>query len=1186
MLAVLALLFVPRLMLSQTVATGSVAGFLTDSKGAAVAGADVEFSNQATGAKFHVTSSSQGLYSSGPTQPADYAVRVNAKGFGVVHLAVVVRVGRTTTANVTLQVGPERPGQAGTAVNIEQPSVQRVIDPRLVETLPINGRNIFDLAQFEPNVQIQDGGVLDPAKNGIAAISLLSHYGRQTQIMVDGVDISDVTVGAPTQNIPPSAILEFQVSQSLLDLSTGPTSSGAVNIITRSGGDEVHGGVFGVYRGDQGAAKLPGTPTGSMQREQYGGDAGGPIIKDRVFWFADAERSQQNLTTAEPFVYPFDGLGISLPEPYRDFNTDERIDWNMRRSTRAFLRVNFFQNSDLRPFSSFSSAQDLHSDNNVLTGALGVDFNAGAYVHSLRFEYLNQRSSVNDATSALTGIANPIPGLGLNIGAGTDGNCELSQGGAYCGGPGWLGPQRDIQSDYAGRYDGTRVLGSHIIRFGAAYTRLEAARLAAFSEFPQVGTITLANAASTDPTSYPADFVSLGNAIGSYTAKSLFGLPGAGLGPDNRLEAYVGDVWKLTDKFTLTYGMHYLRDTGLTDSNLGGLPVLNQWNPGYGGQVRNPNINFAPQLGFAWDAGGNGKTVIRGGAGLYYAGSLWSNVLGDGPARLAKGIFADAPQVCAAGLAEPFVWPSSVVPGSSIAGGAATAVSATTVQPNFCGGTISTVAPQILALSNAFQSAASSLGTSQPNANFVGTALTALSPSYALLYPGYRTPRSVQMNLGIEQELRPGTTISVDYVRNIGLHYLLGGDINHSGAARSFNEANALAARDAAQVANGCPAGFDEVTCMINNLGQAGAQRAYSVAGLDSNVAVTGGGPCSYCAFPGTNPLTGNVGAVGGVDMLFPDGRSVYTGYHIKLSQRLNQTLGVVKQANFQASYTYSKFISQVQDQDFVNLAVDNDDPTRFTGPDAMDRRQQITFGGTFDLPFHFTFSLVSHFFSPLPQNLLLPELTSGGEIFATDWLGSGLNPAAAPEPLPGTNIGEFQRGANIYGLQRVINTYNHTYGGLLTPAGACLVANGVSSADRFRCPGLISGTPVMTEDEMVALGWVMPVVSNVAPEAAGIPWLKTMDLRAAWPIKIKDRFTVEPSATLYNVLNSWSAFQPGNLPGASLVPGPNGLLAPNAVGGVSAGSSSLTPFRSTFQSGTYAQGTPRQLEFGLHISF
>jgi hypothetical protein len=1194
--AVFALLAVlaSQLVAAQTVGTGSIVGAVTDPSGKAVAGAKVEITNKAKAAVIHVTTSSAGVYSSGPIQPGDYVVKVGFAGFNAAALRIVVQVGNTATGDVKMVAGAEKPQAevaGGTAVNIEQATVQSVVNGDSIEKLPIGGRNVLDLAQLEPGIQMQDGGVFGASKNGISSISFLNRYGRGVRTEVDGVDVSDETVGTTTQNIPASAIQEFQLPQGLLDLSTGPSSGGAVNVITRSGSDQIHGALFGVYGGHQGAAALPGTRAGSsssFQREQFGANAGGAIVKDKVFWFADGERTQQNLTAVEPFSYPFNGLNTILSQPYREFDTDERVDWNMRGSTRVFYRFNFFQNSDLRPNGSASSTQQLRSTNNTATNALGVDFNTGVYAHSLRFEYLKLRNSVSDATSGLGGADNPIPALGINIGASTAGNCTLSGGGSYCGGPSWLAPQQTIQSDKLVRYDGSRVLGEHVIRYGITFNRIEAGRLAEFSSFPQVGTTSLVGSTSSDPTSYPADWVSLGNGIGFSTAKASFGLHGGGLGPDNRIEMYVGDRWKYSPRLALTYGVHYLRDTGRTDSGLGALPDLNQWLPGLGAKVRTPNLNLAPQFGFAWDAGGNGKTVIRGGGGLFYENSLWNSTALDSPARLTKGIFNNAPEVCSGGVAAPFAWPTSLLGVTSFPDGAATVVNTPTglqARPTFCGETISTAAPAILALSGAYQAAAATVAGSQPNGSFVGTALSALNPNQALFYPNYQTPRSWQLNVGIQKEIRPGTVLSLDYIRNISEHYLIGQDVNHSGAARSFNQGNAVAARDAAQTAAGCPTGFGQATCMITVLGRSGAQAAYSTAGLDSNLQVTGGGPCSYCAFPGTNPITSNSGAVGGVDVLFPDGHSVYSGVQLKLVTRIDRPVRGVKTANLRVSYTLSRFVSQAQDENSINLATDNDNPLRFTGPDALDRKHQISLSGTFDLPFYTKLSMVGHFYSPLPQSLLLPELTNGGEIFATDWLGAGLGSAGAPEPLPASQIGQFSHGTNLANLQAAINSYNHTYGNNLTPAGACLVANSVPAGDHFSCPGLISGPPVMTASDMVALGWVMPTVGSVAPNPLGITWLKSMDLRASWPIKIKEHVIVEPSASVFNVFNLVNTFLPGNLPGASLLPGQNGLLAPNVLGGVSSGSG-FAPFRAGFQSGTYAFGAPRRFEFGLRISF
>jgi len=325
---------------------------------------------------------------------------------------------------------------------------------------------------------------------------------------------------------------------------------------------------------------------------------------------------------------------------------------------------------------------------------------------------------------------------------------------------------------------------------------------------------------------------------------------------------------------------------------------------------------------------------------------------------------------------------------------------------------------------------------------------------------------------------------------------------------------------------------------------------------------------------------------VGGVDLLYPEGRSVYSGLQMKLVQRLDKPLRYVQTANFQVAYTFSRFISQAQDQDSINIATDNDNPLRFTGPNALDRKQQITFGGTFDLPLHAKFSMIGHFYSPLPQNLQLPELTNGGEIFATDWLGAGLAAGSAPEPVPGTKIGQYQRGTNIDNLQSVIDIYNHKYANQFTPAGECLAGDSTASSNPLgSCPGLITGQAVLTTGDLNALGWALPVIGSVAQNATGSPWLKSLDLKASWPIKIKEIITIEPSASVFNVFNFANEFLPGNLPSASLIPGTGSYLAPNVVGGAAPGSS-LTPFRAGFQSGTYALGAPRQFEFGLRISF
>lgn len=164
-----ALLLVSQLALAQTVGTGTIVGLVSDPAGAAIAGAKVNIKNTVTGAVIHVTTSSDGFYTSGPIQPGHYLVRVEAKGFSTTSNPWVVQVGNVANGDVKMQVGeaPQVQVPGGTAVNVEQPTVQSVLQGEQVAALPIGGRNFLDLAQFEPGVQVQDASTLDPSKVGL-----------------------------------------------------------------------------------------------------------------------------------------------------------------------------------------------------------------------------------------------------------------------------------------------------------------------------------------------------------------------------------------------------------------------------------------------------------------------------------------------------------------------------------------------------------------------------------------------------------------------------------------------------------------------------------------------------------------------------------------------------------------------------------------------------------------------------------------------------------------------------------------------------------------------------------------------------------------------------------------------------------------------------------------------------------
>ena len=195
-----------------------------------------------------------------------------------------------------------------------------------IDQLPVNGRNFLDLATLEPGVQIQDGATFDPTKNGYSSLSFGGRFGRSARIEVDGVDISDDTVGTVTQNIPQSAIEEFQVSQSSLDLSTELTSSGTVNVVTKSGTNELHGSAYYYGRSDQTSARIAPEQL-DFGWKQFGADLGGPIWKTKLFFYGNFERTDQSLANPVQLNGDFSGLSGSFGAPFTEREYLGRVDY-------------------------------------------------------------------------------------------------------------------------------------------------------------------------------------------------------------------------------------------------------------------------------------------------------------------------------------------------------------------------------------------------------------------------------------------------------------------------------------------------------------------------------------------------------------------------------------------------------------------------------------------------------------------------------------------------------------------------------------------------------------------------------------------------------------------------------------------------------------------------------------------
>ncbi|MGB8918988.1 MAG: TonB-dependent receptor [Candidatus Sulfotelmatobacter sp.] len=1172
------LLFSSMSLAQTTISTGSIQGLVTDPSGAVVGGAKISISNKATGHVITIKTTSAGAYTSGALTPGDYTLRAEAQGFKTSEVALTVQVGVTASGNVKLQVGQTTQvvevQSTEVAVNTQQATVEGVLTTQQIENLPINGRNFLDLAQLEPGVQIQDGGNFDPTKNGFSSISFGGRFGRTARIEVDGLDISDETVGTTTQNIPASDIQEFQIQQSSLDLSTELTSSGSVNVTTRSGTNGYHGEGYYYFRDQSLDANLPGGSDNPFQRNQYGGNFGGPILKDRLFFFLDAERTKQDLLNPVLPGGNFSALTGSYSSPFREVEGVGRIDWQINERYKFFYRFSYDQNHSVLAIIP-NSFQPFGNVNHTPVNAIGLDFNTGPYTHSIRIGYMKFRNGIVDATAG-TSIYNPLPGIELAIGG--DPDCLTAGADNFCSGPSFLAPQQTYQSDRQIKYDGSRALGTHILRYGGGFNHIFGGGFASFLKLaPAVGAgLTDCNATclalpggASNPLNYPANSVSLGNGQGFDSEIPAFGFPAGGSGPDNRISLYVGDAWKLAPNFTLTYGLRYVRDSGRTDSDLAAIPALEQFDNQYfsslGNRVRQPNLNFAPQLGLAWDPSNKGKTVLRGGIGLFYENSIWNNIEFDRPARLQTGLFLADTTVCSNGLPQALSLPT---------GGSVT--------PTFCGQPIGSVASQISALQAQYQQATASVGSAAPNPSFIGTALAdgLDATGTDLLAPNYKSPRSVQINVGLQHEIRPGMVLTADYLRNIETHTLLAIDTNHVGDARFFNLTNATTAIQTT-LAN-CGQGTIQLaltTCPNSPVtlqpGQTYSPRSATISdfaanGLDSGYSLCGGFPCPNAAFPGVNQ---NLGAN---QMLFPIGYAKNTALQVSLKQHLEHPFQGVRNFDLQVSYQLERYIASATDNDFVTIATDFNNPQKYLGPNGLDRKNQISFGGTMDLPFHFRLGAIGHFYSPLPATLTLSPTGNAGGIFVTDITGDGTGDGSFAsngslgDVLPGTNVGSFGHGVNTSNINNVITTYNHTGANQPTPAGQALITNGL-----------------FTLSQLQSLGGVQQLIQPAPFDEAGMGWLRAFDVSLNWVYKFKERFQVQPGVSFFNVMNFSNFDGPGNPLSGALLPLPVGGVPSNVPGALNSTSGEQpSSNRLGLGSGVFALGSPRALEFSLKLSF
>jgi hypothetical protein len=1170
--------FLPSQAAGQAVSVngGSIQGTITDSSNAAVSNATITISSRETGFTKTLQTDSAGFYSIGPLNPGTYQLAIDAPGFSKLVAETIVRTGTATPGSYRLTVGQATTevtvSAAAVQVNTDQPGVSGVINAEQIDTLPINGRNFLDLAQLEPAVQLQDGQSFDPTKAGFSAIAVNGVSGRTTRILLDGQDITDENVGTTIMNVSEGAIDEFQINHSTQDVAGELTSTGQVLVSTRSGTNAYHGQLFYNFQDHSaGFATVEGIDV-PFQRNQFGGRIGGPILKDKLFFFASSERIKQDSSVASSLGSLFSSIQSQFPtlgSPYRETYSTARLDYQGPFGGHYFARINYDVNSVA---SNFGYGYWYYANRDNTPGiAGGVDYVTGSFTHSFRISYEKFHNLISDTTSGNASLYNPLPELSF----------YYSAQGLYAG-PNFLAPQETYQSDKQFRYDGGWTHGAHNVRFGTGFNRLLGGGYANFFGLAPRASIRAStyldtpNCTTADPVNcYHVSSIIFGNGQGYFSEKPQFNLPGGGQ-EDWRYNAYIADAWKLRPNFTITAGIRYNRDTQRANQDLGVIPcsdvdtatfpnppcsgsapLLDQFSPGLGKKVNQPNMNWGPQLGFVWGVDNSGKTVVRGGFGVYYDSNVWNNILFDRENRLKSGLF-NAEQSLSCANPQPVNIPGGQI---SDVGGYSLA--------QICAMPLAQSAPLFSQLQAQYQQATSAAGTAgNINPNYVGETLTVNSAFYA---PSYVSPYSLQWNLGLQREILPGAVLSADYVHSATIKIQQTIDVNHVGAARYLNTTAAQNAINATLSANGW-ASIDDA------IANGAVIEDFMGNGLDSGNQYTSGYPAAIygltpdtgAAFAGANPNLGQ-----GL-FNFPNGRAGFDALELNLREQKRHPFPGVADSNFEVSYTFSKMVTTSRggsDAFFTNYPWDIDQPTYYMGRGELDHKNSLSFGGSFLLKYGPRIGLIAHFRSAAPSNLTLDNLAENN-IFQADVDGDGIQTTDA-DLLPGTGPGSFMHEVSTGNLKKVIANYNASYANTLTPAGKALVNAGLFSATQLQ-----------------KLNAVQQPIYSPTTGSFNNPMFKSLDANFSYLIKLKfisESASLEPMVSMYNLPNfaNWGRTT-GVLVNAADA-GSDGSGAFGYVNGEYGGTNNFdykNQTRVQRGSGTFSQGGLRSTEFSLRFNF
>jgi len=628
-------------VVAQITASGAISGTVKDKNQAAIANATVTITSKSTGRSRTASTNDGGEYRIDLLPAGRYDIKVTATGFGDVALEnSEVLVGKTNNFDFTMEPGVQTATVTVTAgeaelVSREKTDVSLNITPRDVEDLPLNGRDLGNLAYLAPGAKPVDS--YDPTKRRVSVFGINGSSGRNVNVTVNGIDNKDNTVGGPVMQFPLESIQEFVISTARFSAVNGRSEGAAVNVVTKSGGNDYHGSVFYFLRDKKlNASEVsPSNPSietkPPFNRKQWGGSISGPLHLPRfgeggpthydsganTFFFFALER--QNEATSIPVASDafaqlllVQNLGArpatTLPTPYKDWRINARIDHTFNSRHSMFLSYNDQSNTGLNDQATqrVDLTQGNFTTNRLILGNFSLNSSLSSNVinaFTAGYQYWVNLIDSEEKTTTVTFPTGIQFGTNVNV------------------------PQQSYQIKYQFKDDLSINRGNHTFRTGVDY--LWEPKLGGFFEFNptlEIDFVSLPSQILTLPQGFSTPGI-----VGGMTATAgdpYFDLPGGA----KMLGLYFQDDWRVRPNLTFNLGLRWDKDFNLIGTQAQGLSrtylALKAINhPAAASLPKDDSLDFSPRVGFAWDINGDQKTVLRGGYGIYYQRLSNQNIL-------------------------------------------------------------------------------------------------------------------------------------------------------------------------------------------------------------------------------------------------------------------------------------------------------------------------------------------------------------------------------------------------------------------------------------------------------------------------------------------------------------------------------------------------------------------------------